>query len=134
MVDQLRQAQRYQGTVRDDEQSLICDILSLVRQLPQYGYGTIWSKLKQLGWQRLNVKRVCRIRQQEGLKLQKKKLKNAVLATVPIRLFVIKPKASMMFGAGILFLTAPLATAHSNGLSSSMNSLERICVWRLNTA
>ncbi len=75
VVDQPRQAQRYQGTVRDDEQSLICDILSLVRQFPRYCYRMIWSKLKQLGWQRLNVKRVYRIWRQEGLEMQKKKHK-----------------------------------------------------------
>jgi len=54
---------------------LICDILSLVRQFPRYGYRMIWSKLKQLGWQRLNVKRVYRIWRQEGLKVSKKKRK-----------------------------------------------------------
>ena len=75
VVDQPRQTQRYQATVRDDEQSLICDILSLVRQFPRYGYRMIWSKLKQLGWQRLNVKRVYRIWRQEGLKVPKKKHK-----------------------------------------------------------
>ena len=75
MLDQPRQTQRYQGTIRDDEQSLICDILSLVRQFPRYGYRMIWSKLKQLGWQKLNVKRVYRIWRQEGLKVSKKKRK-----------------------------------------------------------
>jgi len=35
----------------------------------------IWSKLKQLGWQKLNVKRVYRIWRQEGLKVPKKKHK-----------------------------------------------------------
>ena len=35
----------------------------------------IWSKLKQLGWQNLNVKRVYRIWRQEGLKVPKKKHK-----------------------------------------------------------
>lgn len=73
VLDQPRQTQRYQGTIRDDEQSLICDILSLVRQFPRYGYRMIWSKLKQLGWQKLNVKRVYRIWRQEGLKVSKKK-------------------------------------------------------------
>ena len=75
VLDQPRQTQRYQGTIRDDEQSLICDILSLVRQFPRYGYRMIWSKLKQLGWQKLNVKRVYRIWRQEGLKVSKKKHK-----------------------------------------------------------
>lgn len=75
MLDQPRQTQRYQGTIRDDEQSLICDILSLVRQFPRYGYRMIWSKLKQLGWQKLNVKRVYRIWRQEGLKVSKEKHK-----------------------------------------------------------
>ena len=75
MVDQPRQTQRYEKTIRDDEQSLVCDILSLVRQFPRYGYRMIWSKLKQLGWQRLNVKRVYRIWRQEGFKVPKKKRK-----------------------------------------------------------
>lgn len=81
MVDQPRQTQRYQATIRDDEQSLICDILSLVRQFPRYGYRMIRSKLKQLGWQRLNVKRVYRIWQQEGLKVPKKKHKKRRLGS-----------------------------------------------------
>jgi transposase InsO family protein len=75
VVGQPRQTQRYEKTIRDDEQSLICDILSLVRQFPRYGYRLIWSKLKQLGWQNLNVKRVYRIWRQEGLKVPKKKHK-----------------------------------------------------------
>jgi len=75
VVGQPRQTQRYEKTIRDDEHSLICDILSLARQFPRYGYRMIWSKLKQLGWQNLNVKRVYRIWRQEGLKVPKKKHK-----------------------------------------------------------
>lgn len=75
VIDQPRQTQRYQPIIRDDEQSLICDILSLVRQFPRYGYRMIWSKLRQLGWKRLNVKRVYRIWRAEGLKVPMKKRK-----------------------------------------------------------
>ena len=75
VVGQPRQTQRYEPIIRDDEHSLICDILSLVHQFPRYGYRMIWSKLKQLGWQKLNVKRVYRIWRQEGLKVPKKKHK-----------------------------------------------------------
>ena len=75
VIGQPRQTQRYEATVRDDEPTLIRDILSLVRQFPRYGYRMIWSKLKQLGWLNLNVKRVYRIWRAEGLKVPVKKRK-----------------------------------------------------------
>jgi hypothetical protein len=78
----------------------------------------IWSKLKQLGWQRLNVKRVGRSWHRKGLKALKnrKSIKSVGLATVPIRLIVGKPKVSTMFGAGILSSIALSASVRLSGL------------------
>ena len=79
-VDQPRQTQRYQPTVRDDEPALVKDILELARQFPRYGYRFVCSKLRQLGWA-INPKRVYRIWKQEGLKVPVKKRKKRRLGS-----------------------------------------------------
>ena len=74
VIDQPRQSQRYQRTIRDDEPTLVKQILELVRKFPRYGYRMICAKLRQLGWQ-INPKRVYRIWKQEGLRIPVKKQK-----------------------------------------------------------
>ncbi len=80
VLDQPRSSQRYETSIRDDEATLVKQILELVGEFPRYGYRFITAKLRQLGWL-INPKRVYRIWKQEGLKIPMKKRKKRRLGT-----------------------------------------------------
>jgi len=67
--------QRYECSVKDDESSLVADMIRLVKQYGRYGYRRIAGLLRDDGWRRLNDKRVERLWRREGLKVPHKQPK-----------------------------------------------------------
>jgi transposase InsO family protein len=78
VIRQPRSTQRYQKTIKDDEERLRSDIVKLASQYGRYGYRRITALLHRQGW-RVNHKRVERIWRQEGLKVPKKQPKRGRL-------------------------------------------------------
>lgn len=78
VVRQPRSTQRYEKTIRNDEERLRADIIKLASQYGRYGYRRITALLHQQGW-RVNHKRVERIWRQEGLKVPKRQPKRGRL-------------------------------------------------------
>ena len=68
MLEQPRSTQRHEPLVKDDEQALTNDIVSLATRFGRYGYRRITALLRGAGWQ-VNHKRVERIWRREGLKV-----------------------------------------------------------------
>jgi transposase InsO family protein len=75
IIGQPRSTQRYQCSVRDDENQLVADIIRLVKQYGRYGYRRITGLLQADGWWRVNHKRVERLWRREGLKVPQKQPK-----------------------------------------------------------
>jgi len=75
VIGQPRSTQRYECSVRDDENQLVTDIIRLVKQYGRYGYRRIAGLLKADGWWRVNHKRVERLWRREGLKVPQKQPK-----------------------------------------------------------
>ena len=74
MLDQSRQTQRYQGTIRDDEQSFDLRHSFARAPVPTLRLSNDLEQAKTAGLAE-NVKRVYRIWRQERLKVSKKKRK-----------------------------------------------------------
>lgn len=74
VVGQPRASQRYQAKPRSDEASLVKRMLELAGQHVRYGYRRIAALLRREGWP-VNLKRVYRLWQREGLKVPQKKRK-----------------------------------------------------------
>lgn len=74
LIDQPRSSQRYVSKRRDDEPSLVKQILELVKCHPRFGYRRIAALLRREGWS-VNDKRVYRLWRREGLKVPQKKRK-----------------------------------------------------------
>ncbi len=71
LVHQLRGTQRYQPTLRNDEDALTRAIIALATQYGRYGYRRIAIKLQEAGWN-VGKDRVERIWRREGLKVPQK--------------------------------------------------------------
>ena len=78
VLGQHRSTQRRIAKAPDDEATLIADITALALQYGRYGYRRITAMLHQAGWI-VNVKRVERIWQREGLKVPSKQPKRGRL-------------------------------------------------------
>ena len=78
VIGQLRSTQRYEPTVKNDEEVLTGEIVRLACKYGQYGYRRITELLRREGW-RVNKKRVERIWRREGLKVPKKQPKRGRL-------------------------------------------------------
>jgi len=74
VMGQCRTSQRYEAKIKDDEQAIIKQMHTLVREQPRHGYRMVCGKLRQEGF-RLNHKRVYRLWKQEGFKVPKKTVK-----------------------------------------------------------
>ena len=61
--------------MKDDEASLVEDMIRLVKKYGRYGYRKIAGLLREDGWHRLNDKRVERLWRREGLKVPTKQPK-----------------------------------------------------------
>jgi len=64
--------------VPEDEAALTARIIELAKEYGRYGYRRIAALLRAEGWE-VNVKRVARIWQQEGLKVPQKQPKHGRL-------------------------------------------------------
>ena len=71
MIGQSRTTQRRVLRLRDDEEALRAEIVTLATRYGRYGYRRITALLRRDGWQ-VNHKRVERIWRQEGLKVPQK--------------------------------------------------------------
>ncbi len=78
MIGQSRTTQRRAPKVRDDEEALRAEIVTLAARYGRYGYRRITALLRRDGWQ-VNHKRVERIWRQEGLKVPQKQPKRGRL-------------------------------------------------------
>ncbi len=78
VLGQHRSTQRKAPKGRADDAALTADIIELARQYGRYGYRRITALLRDAGWL-VNVKRVERIWQQEGLKVPAKQPKRGRL-------------------------------------------------------
>ena len=78
MIRQPRSTQRFEKTMKNDEERLKVDIIKLASQYGRYGYRRITALLHRQGW-RVNHKRVERIWRQEGLKVPKRQPKRGRL-------------------------------------------------------
>jgi len=74
VLNQPRNAQRYEAQPRDDEPKLIERMRALARQRPRFGYRRIGALLRREAW-RASDTRVLRLWRQEGLKVPQKKRK-----------------------------------------------------------
>jgi putative transposase len=77
-MGQPRTTQRYDPTIKDDEDVLRAEIVRLAREYGRYGYRRVTALLKQNGWW-INHKRVERIWHEEGLKVPQKQPKRGRL-------------------------------------------------------
>jgi len=68
VLGQHRSTQRKSAVVVEDEVALTAAVIALALQYGRYGYRRITALLRRDGWT-VNVKRVERIWQQEGLKV-----------------------------------------------------------------
>lgn len=73
-VGQVCSTERYQCVVKNDEDELVKDIISLTTQYGRYGYRRITALLRSNGWQ-VNHKRIERLWRREGLKIPAKQPK-----------------------------------------------------------
>jgi len=71
LLFQWRGTQRYQPTVRSDEDALTRAIIGLVSEYGRYGYRRITALLQEVGW-RVGKDRVERIWRREGLKVPRR--------------------------------------------------------------
>ena len=71
LLGQWRGTQRYQVSLREDEDSLTKAIIELASQYGRYGYRRIAALLREAGWQ-VGKDRVQRIWRREGLKVPQK--------------------------------------------------------------
>jgi transposase InsO family protein len=78
VIGQPRATQRRVLRVRDDEEVLRAEIVTLAARYGRYGYRRIGALLRRDGWQ-VNHKRVERIWRQEGLKVPQKQPKRGRL-------------------------------------------------------
>jgi putative transposase len=78
VMGQPRTTQRYDPTIKDDEDVLRAEIVRLAREYGRYGYRRVTALLKQNGWW-INHKRVERIWHEEGLKVPQKQPKRGRL-------------------------------------------------------
>jgi transposase InsO family protein len=78
VLGQHRSTQRKILRARPDEAALTADIITLASQYGRYGYRRITAMLRRQGWL-VNVKRVERIWQREGLKVPHKQPKRGRL-------------------------------------------------------
>jgi transposase InsO family protein len=78
VLGQHRSTQRKIPKTADDEAALTADIIALAIQYGRYGYRRITALLRNTGWV-VNVKRVERIWQREGLKVPAKQPKRGRL-------------------------------------------------------
>lgn len=74
VLGQHRSTQRYEAKRDEDEPRLVRSMLKLVGDHPRYGYRRVWALLRADGW-RVNVKRVHRLWQKNGLKVPQKRVK-----------------------------------------------------------
>ena len=74
-IGQPRSTQRYECSIKDDEASLVEDMIRMVKEYGRYGYRKIAELLREDGWMPLNDKRVERLWRREGLKVPKKQPK-----------------------------------------------------------
>ncbi len=74
VIGQPRATQRYPQKMRDDEELLREQIVSLASEYGRYGYRRVTAMLRNAGWT-VNHKRVERIWRQEGLKVPAKQPK-----------------------------------------------------------
>jgi putative transposase len=75
VIGQPRSTQRYECSVKDDEASLVEDMIRIVKGYGRYGYPKIAELSREDGWMPLNDKRVERLWRREGLKVPKKQTK-----------------------------------------------------------
>lgn len=80
VVGQPRATQRYEPKERDEEKTLVKEMLELVKQHPRYGYRRVTALLRGQGWQ-LNAKRVYRLWRREGMKVPRKQRKRRRLGS-----------------------------------------------------
>ncbi|NIP24072.1 MAG: transposase, partial [Phycisphaerae bacterium] len=78
VIGQPRSTQRYNASLKTDEEALQSDIIRLATKYGRYGYRRITAMLRVSGW-RVNHKRVERIWRQKGLKVPKKQPKRGRL-------------------------------------------------------
>jgi transposase InsO family protein len=78
VIGQSRTTQRRDPKVKDDEETLRTEIVTLAARYGRYGYRRITALLRRDGWQ-VNHKRVERIWRQEGLKVPQKQPKRGRL-------------------------------------------------------
>lgn len=71
ILKQWRGTQRYQPTVRSDEDALTEAIIAMASEYGRYGYRKITALLLEAGWQ-VGKDRVQRIWRREGLKVPQK--------------------------------------------------------------
>lgn len=69
---------RYRST-RQDDPKLLARLLALARSYPRYGYPLLWKKLRREGFL-VNIKRIRRLYNREGLKLRSKPRKKLIAA------------------------------------------------------
>jgi len=74
VMGQCRTSHRYEAKIKDDEQAIIEQMHTLVREQPRHGYRRVCGKLRQEGF-RVNHKRVYRLWKQEGFKVPKRTVK-----------------------------------------------------------
>lgn len=74
VVGQARSSQRYKVHPRNDECSLVRQMLELVKQYPRYGYRRIAALLRRESWKASDT-RIYRLWRREGLKVPQKKRK-----------------------------------------------------------
>ena len=75
VIGQPRSTQRYECSIRDDEASLVEDMIRMVKEYGRYGYRKIAELLREDGWMPLNDERIERLWRREGLKIPKKQPK-----------------------------------------------------------
>lgn len=75
LLGQPRSTQRYACSVKNDEASLVEDMIRMVKEYGRYGYRKIAELLREDGWMPLNDKRIERLWRREGLKVPKKQPK-----------------------------------------------------------
>jgi len=78
VLGQHRATQRHQTAARPDEAALTAAIVAYATQYGRYGYRRITVLLRGDGWT-VNVKRVARVRRQEGLKVPQRQPKRGRL-------------------------------------------------------
>lgn len=71
LLFQWRGTQRYQATLRNDEDALTKTIIALASEYGRYGYRRITALLREAGW-RVGKDRVERIWRREGLKVPRR--------------------------------------------------------------